>query len=172
MPHCLFLPFLSQAVPYAWNAHSTPPIPLVNSILLINSGQESVPFVYHPWHLHFRDTKYGERSPLNFPGSCPVPYYYAYVCAQLWYYVWLFITSWTVARQAPLSMGFSRQEYWNGLPFPPPGNLLDPRIDHLSCLSCIGKRILYQWTTWEALLLCLPGYNWCEWRKELLQSYV
>ena len=36
------------------------------------------------------------------------------------------VTSWTVARQAPLSMGFSRQEYWNGLPFPPPGDLPDP----------------------------------------------
>ena len=34
-----------------------------------------------------------------------------------------FATSWTVASQAPLSVGFSRQEYWNGLPFPPPGDL-------------------------------------------------
>ena len=37
----------------------------------------------------------------------------------------LFGTLWTVARQAPLSMGFSRQEYWSGLPFPPPGHLPD-----------------------------------------------
>ena len=35
---------------------------------------------------------------------------------------------WTVARQVPLSMGFSRQEYWSGLPFPPPGDLTDPGI--------------------------------------------
>ena len=35
---------------------------------------------------------------------------------------------WTVARQAPLSMGFSRQEYWSGLPFPSPGDLPDPGI--------------------------------------------
>ena len=35
---------------------------------------------------------------------------------------------WTVAFQAPLSMGFSRQEYWSGLPFPPSGNLSDPGI--------------------------------------------
>ena len=40
--------------------------------------------------------------------------------------VWLFETPWTVARQAPLSMGFSRQEYWSGLPFPSPRNLPDP----------------------------------------------
>ena len=38
------------------------------------------------------------------------------------------VTPWTVARQAPLSMGFSRQEYWSGLPFPSPGNLPDPGI--------------------------------------------
>ena len=35
---------------------------------------------------------------------------------------------WTAARQAPLSMGFSRQEYWSGLPFPSPGDLPNPRI--------------------------------------------
>ena len=40
----------------------------------------------------------------------------------------LFVTSLTVARQAPLSMGFSRQEYWSGLPCPPPGDLPDPGI--------------------------------------------
>ena len=40
-----------------------------------------------------------------------------------------FETSWTVALQAPLSMGFPRQEYWAGLPFPPPGDLTDPGIE-------------------------------------------
>ena len=39
------------------------------------------------------------------------------------------VTSWTVACQAPLSMGFSRQEYWSGLPFPAPGDLPNPRIE-------------------------------------------
>ena len=42
--------------------------------------------------------------------------------------VQVFATPWTVARQAPLSMGFSRQEDWSGLPFPPPGGLPDPGI--------------------------------------------
>ena len=46
--------------------------------------------------------------------------------------VQLFATSWTVALQAPPSMGFSRQEYWSGLPFPFPGNLPDPGIEHRS----------------------------------------
>ena len=43
-------------------------------------------------------------------------------------HVWLFATLWTVACQAPLSMGFSRQEYWSGLPYPPPRDLPDPGI--------------------------------------------
>ena len=41
----------------------------------------------------------------------------------------LFATPWTVAHQAPRSVGFSRQEYWNGLPFPSPGDLPDPGIE-------------------------------------------
>ena len=43
--------------------------------------------------------------------------------------VWLFATPWTVAYQASLSVGFSRQEYWSGLPFPYPGDLPDPGIE-------------------------------------------
>ena len=49
--------------------------------------------------------------------------------------VQLFVTPWTVACQAPLSMGFSRQEYWSGLPFPPPRDLPDPGIKPLSLVS-------------------------------------
>ena len=41
----------------------------------------------------------------------------------------LFATPWTVAHQAPPSMGFSRQEYWSGLPFPSPGDLLNSGIE-------------------------------------------
>ena len=41
----------------------------------------------------------------------------------------LFVTLWTVAHQAPPSMGFSRQEYWSGLPFPSPGDLPNPGIE-------------------------------------------
>ena len=44
-------------------------------------------------------------------------------------HVQLFVTPWTVAYKAPLSMEFSRQEYWSGLPFPSPGDLLDPGIE-------------------------------------------
>ena len=47
----------------------------------------------------------------------------------------LFVTLWTIACQAPLSMGFSRQRYWSGLPFLPLGDLLDPEIK--PCLLCL-----------------------------------
>ena len=46
--------------------------------------------------------------------------------------VWLFTTLWTVAHQAPLSMGFSRQEYWTGLPCPPPEDLPNPGVLQVS----------------------------------------
>ena len=49
-----------------------------------------------------------------------------------------FMTPWTVAVQAPLSMGFSKQEYWSGLPCPPPGDLPDPGIE--PCLLCLLHR--------------------------------
>ena len=49
--------------------------------------------------------------------------------------VGLFATPWTIACQASLSMGFSRQEYWNGLPFPSPRDFPDPRIKPASSVS-------------------------------------
>ena len=52
--------------------------------------------------------------------------------AQLLSHVCLSVTPWTVARQAPLSMGFSRQEYWSGLPFPSPSDLPHPGIKPVS----------------------------------------
>ena len=48
-----------------------------------------------------------------------------------------FATLWTVARQAPLSMGFSRQEHWSGLPRPPPGDLPDPGTKPSSLMSSV-----------------------------------
>ena len=52
-------------------------------------------------------------------------------------------TPWTAAHQAPLSMGFSRQEYWSGLSFPPPGDLPDPGLKPTSLASCVGGQMLY-----------------------------
>ena len=47
----------------------------------------------------------------------------------------LFVTPWTLARQAPLSLGFSRQEHWSGLPCPPPGDLPEPEAEPPSLTS-------------------------------------
>ena len=68
-------------------------------------------------------------------------------CAQL------FVTPWTAACQAPLFVEFSRQEYWSGLPFPPPGDLPDPGIrprdqTHVSCIAGIFFTI---WATKETM---------------------
>ena len=59
--------------------------------------------------------------------------------------VWLCVTSWTVAPQAPLSTGFSRQEYWSGLQCPPPGDLADREIEPVFLRStCTGRWVLYR----------------------------
>ena len=57
------------------------------------------------------------------------------MCVELLSCVQLFVDSWTVAHQAPLSMEFSRQEYWSGLPFLNPVDLPDPGIEPVSFSS-------------------------------------
>ena len=61
-----------------------------------------------------------------------------------------FVTLWTVALQAALSMEFSRQEYWRGLPFPSPGDLPDPEIKPMSGVFSAGRLILYHCATWTS----------------------
>ena len=63
---------------------------------------------------------------------------------------------WTVAHQAPLSKGFSRQQYWSGLPYPPPGDLPDPGIEPMSLISpALAGKFFTISATWEA-----PSYIW------------
>ena len=74
-------------------------------------------------------------------------------CAMLSHFshVLLFVTLWTVARQVPLSMGFSRQEFWSGLPCPPPGDLPKPGIKPASLTSpTLARRFFTISTAWEA----------------------
>ena len=76
-----------------------------------------------------------------------------YVCILSHFsHVQLFVTLWTVARQAPLSMGFSRWEYWSGLPCPPPsGDLPDPGIKPKSLMSpTLAGGFFTTSATWEA----------------------
>ena len=71
--------------------------------------------------------------------------------------VWFFVTPRTVARQAPLSMEFSRQEYWSGLRFPSPGDLPNPGTECGFPTLLHWQVILYHWTTWEALILWIAS---------------
>ena len=57
------------------------------------------------------------------------------LCCVMHSHLWLFVTPWAVALQAPLSMEFSRQEYWSGLPFPSPGNLPNTEVELTSLVS-------------------------------------
>ena len=90
-------------------------------------------------------------------------------------HVWLFVTLWTVAHQAPLSVGFSRQEDWSGLPFPPPGELLDPGIkpewlalqaDSLPSEPPGKLRRPYRPLLWVCGLLSSSLILWC-WKQAL-----
>ena len=66
--------------------------------------------------------------------------------------VQLFSSLWSVARQAPLSMGFSRQEYWSGLSCPPPGDLPDAGIELASVMSpALTGKFFTTSADWEAL---------------------
>ena len=67
--------------------------------------------------------------------------------------IWLCATPWTIAHWAPLSVGFSRQEYWSGLPCPPPGDLPDPGWNpHLLHLPALTGGLFTTSTIWEALV--------------------
>ena len=80
--------------------------------------------------------------------------------SQLLSLVWLFVTPWTVAHQAPLFMGFPRQEYWSGLPFLPRGDLPDLGIKpaHFVSPELASRLFTNHWATWEVLSL-LSGSN-------------
>ena len=65
-------------------------------------------------------------------------------------HVQLFATPWTIAHQAPLSMVFSKQEYWSGFPCPPPGDLPNPGIKPVSLRSpALAGGFFTTSTTWE-----------------------
>ena len=71
----------------------------------------------------------------------------------------LFVTPWTVACQVPLSMVFSRQEYWSGLPCPSPRDLLNPEIETASFMSlALAGRFFTTSATWEASLSIYMGF--------------
>ena len=83
-------------------------------------------------------------------------------------HVQLFAAQWAICLQAPLSMGFSGQEYWSGLPCPPPGDLLDLGIEPMS-LSLAGGFFTTR-ATWEAHPLGQRSPAFWAWRKGFMQD--
>ena len=78
-----------------------------------------------------------------------------------------FVTPWTVACQAPLSMGFPKQEFWSGLPFPSPGIFL---IQGLNLCPLIDMWVLYHWATWE-VQVSFRGLLYRSWRIRILAVF-
>ena len=74
------------------------------------------------------------------------------VCAQSLICFCLFVIPWTIACLAPLSLKFSRQEYWTELSFATPWSSQPRDQICVSCASCLSRQILYHWATWEAPL--------------------
>ena len=92
------------------------------------------------WH-------YEEIGPEKLSNSSQVPGACVLSCLSC---VWLFVTLWMVAHQAPLSMGLCRQEYWSGLPCLPPRDLLTQDRTHSLPSPALAGRFFTTSTTWEA----------------------
>ena len=86
-------------------------------------------------------------------------YVYIHSMLRCFTCVQLFVILWIETCQAPLSMGFSRQEYWSGLPCPPPWALPDPTIEPVSLtFSELAGRFFYTSATWDTLYTYIYNY--------------
>ena len=103
--------------------------------------------------------RYSNADPRHMPALCFKDLRWSSFCSGLNFpsvlscssHIRLFATPWTVPRWAPLSMGFSRQEYWGGSPFPSPGHLPDSGIKPVSLTSsALACRFFTTSATWEA----------------------
>ena len=132
------LPFQSRKLVHMPGVHCHPGASCTVAVLLCTL-QDCIPTVSQ--YLYFRPRMSGSKckSSSDAAGACSV----AQLC-QLLSRVRLFTTPWTVACQAPLSMGFYREEYCSGLPLPPPGDLSHPGIEPKSPASpATGRQNLY-----------------------------
>ena len=111
-------------------------VQLIYNVVLAPATQQSESAIHiHTATLFQTPFAYGSHRALN-RIPCAIQYvlanYLFYICCCHCLVDKLFATPWTVACQAPLSMIFSRQEHWSGLPFPPPGELPNPGIKLMS----------------------------------------
>ena len=127
----IWLPFISEIIQFA-------------KIWVINALSESMHFV----KMHTcMNVKVNEKLLIYFSGS-PQTWIQENVLSHF-SRVGLFVILWTVACQAPLSMGFSRQEHWSGLPFPAPGDLPNSGIKSVSLKSpAMAGRLFITSPTW------------------------
>ena len=125
------------------------------SILIVYCSNRNV-FKFHKM-LFFPQTPFLKHLPHLWHSTCTPFWSQAWVFAQSLSHVWLFATPWTLAHQAPLCMGFPRQEYWNGLPFSFSRGSSRPRDQ--TRISCIVGRFFTSWATWEAHLKSVDHNN-------------
>ena len=130
----------------------------------------------HPWECTTNpaaedEPASGSHDPPYGGKKCPDSSLLGFCMLRCSSRVWLCATLWIVNCQAPLSMGFSRQEYWSGLPRPPPGQLSDPGMEPKSLMSPTLVRVFFSTNaTWEALVFypagkgsfirCFPPLAW------------
>ena len=121
---------------------------ITNKDLLYSTGNSAQCYVV-AWregeHEGEKIAAYAGLNPFLFTWKLPLYcLLISYVCVLSHFScVQLYATLWTAAHQAPVSVGFSRQEYWSGSPRPPPGDLPDPGIKLASLTStCIARQVL------------------------------
>ena len=77
-----------------------------------------------------------------------------HACTCVLSHIPLFVTPWTVACQAPVSVEFCSQKYWRGLPFPTLGDLPDPGMEPISLESlALAARVVYHWTSGDVFIM-------------------
>ena len=129
-------------------------------------------FMYFLYDFIFRNVTYDEAVKIfNRFYSIHSFSFLSLHCAVLSHlgHVWLFAILWTVIHQTPLSMGFFRQEYWIGLPCPPPGDLSDLGIEPASLSPpALAGRFFITRATWEA-----PSLYYMIWKvNQISQFYL
>ena len=97
--------------------------------LMLSEASGMLPFAGPAWGVHSNIQLTREPATLCFAGFCSC------VVLSPFSHVQFFVTLWTIACQAPLSMRLSRQEYWSGLPCPPPRDLPHPWVEPASLTS-------------------------------------
>ena len=115
-------------------------------------------FVFRPGYVRYCCNLHyvGQNPVIRQAWKCALPVFLKHLilCVlSCFSHVLLCAIPWAVAYQAPLSLGFSRQEYWSGLPRPPPGDLPDPGIEPVSLMSpTLAGGFFTTCITWEILL--------------------